>query len=91
MTSICVAGHTAASIYGLVPVKVDTDSERESQMRIETHSESAFTRFWLIGRADKLSPVERHQEPKTSVGLRTQNRPGALHRVLGCFATRNIK
>ncbi|KAI8055492.1 hypothetical protein BDF22DRAFT_677393 [Syncephalis plumigaleata] len=81
---ICVAGHTAASIYGLVPVKVDTNPERELQMQ------SAFTRFWLIGRADKVPPVERHQEPKTSVGLRTQNRPGALHRVLGCFATRNI-
>ncbi|KAI9597932.1 Prephenate dehydratase [Syncephalis fuscata] len=89
-TLICVAGHTAADIYGLVPVKVDTNEERSTQMRIETHSESAFTRFWLIGREDNVKPVERHQEPKTSIGMRTQNRPGVLHRALGCFATRNI-
>ena len=86
-----MAGHTAAAIHGLAPVKVDTDEQRSLQTRIETHAEAAFTRFWLIAREDTIAPVERHQEPKTSVGLRTQNRPGALHRVLGCFATRNIK
>ncbi|RKP10777.1 Prephenate dehydratase [Thamnocephalis sphaerospora] len=87
---LCVAGHTAAAIYGLVPVAVDTDEQRAQQTRIETHADSSFTRFWLLAREDLVAPVERHQEPKTSLGLRTQNRPGALHRILSCFALRNI-
>lgn len=55
---------------------------------IETYPSATFTRFWLLG----LEPAkgERLLEPRTSLAVRTKNKPGALFRVLGCFALRDI-
>jgi prephenate dehydratase len=88
---ICIAGQTAAELYDLVPVIVNTNEAFAQVTHIENHPNATFTRFWILAREDKIPPVERYQEPKTSLGLRVPNRPGALHRVLSCFALRNIK
>ncbi|RKP12148.1 Prephenate dehydratase-domain-containing protein [Piptocephalis cylindrospora] len=64
------------------------DNLIELAQGIETYPSATFTRFWLLG----LEPAkgERHHEPRTSLAIRTKNRPGALFRVLACFALRDI-
>ncbi len=70
-----IASLAAARIYGLTVV-------REG---IETNPEN-FTRFLAMA----PTPTPRRGPSKTSIVFTTENKPGALHRALGAFATRAI-
>jgi prephenate dehydratase len=70
-----IASLAAARIYGLTVL-------REG---IETNPEN-FTRFLAIA----PKPTPRRGASKTSIVFTTENKPGALHRALGAFASRAI-
>lgn len=70
-----IASLAAARIYGLAVLR----------QGIETNPEN-FTRFLSI----EPTPSPRRDPSKTSIVFTTENKPGALYRALGTFATRAI-
>ncbi|KAJ1950541.1 hypothetical protein IWQ62_006554, partial [Dispira parvispora] len=72
-----IAGESAAKLYKLDVLERDIARDK-----------NPLTRYFLMG----LQPVEpeRHQSPKTSLVITVANRSGALFKVLGCFALRDI-
>lgn len=70
-----IASKRAASVYGLRTLKEDIQSE-----------EVNFTRFFVLEK--NPGPVEGAN--KTSFVFATKNAPGALHKCLGEFASRNV-
>lgn len=70
-----IASRRAASVYGLKILKEDIQSEVVN-----------FTRFFVLEK--NPGPVEGAN--KTSIVFATKNVPGALHKCLGEFASRNV-
>ncbi len=70
-----IASKRAAAEYGLITLKDDIQSE-----------EVNFTRFFVLEK--NPGPIEGSN--KTSIVFATKNAPGALHKCLGEFASRNV-
>jgi len=70
-----IASKRAASVYGLKILKEEIQSEMVN-----------FTRFFVLEK--NPGPVEGAN--KTSIVFATKNAPGALHKCLGEFASRNV-
>ncbi|UCE92174.1 MAG: prephenate dehydratase [Methanobacteriota archaeon] len=70
-----IASRRAASVYGLKILKEDIQSEVEN-----------YTRFFVLEK--NPAPVEGAN--KTSIVFATKNVPGALHRAMGEFASRDV-
>ncbi len=70
-----IASKRSASVYGLKILKEDIQSE-----------EVNFTRFFVL----EKNPGPVAGANKTSIVFATKNAPGALHRSLGEFASRNV-
>lgn len=70
-----IASKRAASVYGLKILKEDIQSETAN-----------FTRFFVL----EKTPPPAQDADKTSIVFATKNAPGALHKCLGEFATRNV-
>ncbi len=70
-----IASKRAALVYGLKVLKEDIQSEIEN-----------YTRFFVL----EKNPGTVEGANKTSIVFATKNVPGALHRCLGEFASRNV-
>ncbi len=70
-----IASRRAASVYGLKILKEEIQSEV-----------SNFTRFFVLAKNPGIVPGAN----KTSIVFATKNAPGALHKCLGEFASRNV-
>lgn len=70
-----IASKRAASVYGLKILKEEIQSEVVN-----------FTRFFVL----EKNPGPVQGANKTSIVFATKNAPGALHRCLGEFASRNV-
>lgn len=70
-----IASKRAAEVYGLKVLKEDVQSEIEN-----------YTRFFVL----EKNPGTVEGANKTSIVFATKNVPGALHRCLGEFASRNV-
>jgi prephenate dehydratase len=70
-----IASKRAASVYGLIVLKEDIQSEAFN-----------FTRFFVL----EKNPAPVVDASKTSIVFATKNVPGALHRAMGEFASRGI-
>jgi len=70
-----IASKRAASVYGLKILKEEIQSEV-----------SNFTRFFVL----EKNPGQVKGANKTSIVFATKNAPGALHKCLGEFASRNV-
>jgi prephenate dehydratase len=73
----CIASKRAAKIYGLNVLMEGIEDD-----------ENITTRYALISKSQ--STPERHLNPKTSISVTCKNQVGAFHKVLACFALRDI-
>ncbi|KAF9975137.1 hypothetical protein BGZ73_001314 [Actinomortierella ambigua] len=71
-----LAGKRAAEINNLVVLGTE-------------HKPNNITRYWLVSRHPIEQP-DRHMSPKSSFAVVMKNQVGALHRILSCFALRDI-
>lgn len=74
-----IASSVAAGIYGAKVLKKNLEDDRGN-----------FTRFFLLTRPGKKHAVRDAKEWKTSIVFTTRDTPGALFRVLSCFALRDL-
>jgi len=70
-----IASRRAASVYKLKILREDIQSETAN-----------FTRFFVL----EKNPAPVHGANKTSIVFATKNAPGALHKCLGEFASRDV-
>lgn len=70
-----IASETAAELYGLTMLYKNIEDEPDNT-----------TRFLILGKRD--TPASGND--KTSILFSAPNKPGALHDLLGCFASNNV-
>ena len=70
-----IASRHAASVYGGKILAAGIEDDKQN-----------FTRFFLVRRSRKVLPGAN----KTSIAFVVKNTPGALHKALGVFASRDI-
>ncbi len=73
-----IASESAANIYGGVILKRNIEDNRHN-----------YTRFFLLTKQKNVAQQEK-QPWKTSVVFSAANTPGALFKVMACFALRNL-
>lgn len=74
-----IASSVAATIYGAKILRKNLEDDRGN-----------FTRFFLLTRPGKKLPARDAKDWKTSIVFTTRDTPGALFRVLSCFALRDL-